>query len=805
MAEYIPKIIKGGAEISSPSVLANLIQTNNVVNQHEVTRQLQETARQTNTANAIVNAEEATEYANTAGELANTKATLADTKATLADTAAYNANTIATQLENETLIIWKPYVATFNDIATTYTTPELGWTTQCQDTGIRWRYNGTTWKNIGVEPTDKSGDLTQLQTKANTNLVGSINEVVSKFNPNAPTFFSYPTKSFDNLNPYESWCAGNLFYDAETDEFVLLYNSGDAHVANVRNVYMRKKTRYKEFSDPILVAEHDASYNRKTHACGILPNGKYISFIGHDDPAPAISGQIYIYESTDKGITWVSRDFLVGGSTIISQELFGFLVTQTGRILVWSRDISNQNYIYYSDDNAITWNSVTIAHGTYTPMEGSMCELSDGTIIAIVRNAVVSGTEIKALFTKSLDNGTTWESLSEIEVGMHSNNATMIFNEKSKTVELVVGSRFAEPDGFGSLYYYSTPEASAKIGNFGNRIRIGTGEPSGNFGYPDMKRDKNNVTLLCYYNAYNDGASIYNIIGNVIDVGNSEIKKVANDIKRNISNGSITHNPDFQVCQRGSSFTSNACFCADRWFMSASQNFTLTQVTNGVNLSIPVTYLDGDFRSISQRMKVNVFYNKYILDKRVSYTISVDDIVYQGSFIFNHTGSGINLKGGADISLRLEWNGGITTSYASVALVFRDNLEHVIQYIKLETGDEPTVFIPKNYDEELVTCRRYYKQICQRTILNTFLIEADKISFNISFEQMAGIPNISVIGVPSIFDANNTYVTDFTFSATQASDVSGRVIATKAAHGLTTGFANFIVGTYVELDAEPTT
>jgi hypothetical protein len=621
---------------------------------------------------------------------------------------------------------------------------------------------------------------------------------------NKRTFFSSSTKSFDNLNPYESWCTGNLFYDAETDEFVLLYNSGDVHVANVRNVYMRKKTRYKEFSEPFLVAEHDASYNRKTHACGILPNGKYISFIGHDDPAPAISGRIYIYESTDKGITWISRDFLIGGNAIISQELFGFLVTQTGRILVWSRDISNQNYIYYSDDNALTWSSVTIAHGTYTPMEGSMCELSEGTIIALVRNAVASGTEIKALFTISLDNGTTWGTLSEINVGMHSNNATMIYNPLSKMVELVVGTRFAESDGYGSLNYYITSEANAKIGVFGAKTRIATGVPTGDFGYPAMARDKNNITLLCYYNAYNGGASIYNIVGNVVDIGNDSINRATNDIRKDISNNGFIDNPDFKISQRGTTFTSNARFCLDRWFMGASQNFTLSQVTEGVNLSVPVSYSSGDFRSISQRIKVNSYYNKYILNKRVSYTISVDDVIYQGNFAFIHAGSGINLKGGSDTTLRLEWSGAVSTTYASIALVFRDNLEHVIQYIKLEAGDVSNPFASRPEEEELTICRRYYKRIYQRAILNSFLIEANKISFNISFEQMVGIPSVNVVGVPSIFDASNTYVTDFTFSTTQASDVSGRVLASKTAHGLTSGYINFIVGTYVELDAEPT-
>lgn len=97
-----------------------------------------------------------------------------------ANNAADSANDIADQLEVETLIIWKPYVSTYVNIATTYPTPELGWTTQAQDTGIRWRYNGTEWINIGVVSDDKVGDLSTVTTTNKTNVVSAINELNSQ-------------------------------------------------------------------------------------------------------------------------------------------------------------------------------------------------------------------------------------------------------------------------------------------------------------------------------------------------------------------------------------------------------------------------------------------------------------------------------------------------------------------------------------------------------------------------------------------------------------------------------------------------
>jgi hypothetical protein len=108
---------------------------------------------------------------------ANTAIGNANTATNSANTAASNANEVATELTTETLIIWKPYVNTYADIATTYVTPELGWATQAKDTGVRWRFNGTAWTNIGVYSDDKIGDLSQLQTTSNTDLVVAINEI----------------------------------------------------------------------------------------------------------------------------------------------------------------------------------------------------------------------------------------------------------------------------------------------------------------------------------------------------------------------------------------------------------------------------------------------------------------------------------------------------------------------------------------------------------------------------------------------------------------------------------------------------
>lgn len=62
--------------------------------------------------------------------------------------AAHNANE-ATELVRDayetTVLIYQPFVNTYDDIVKKFPYPEVGWTTQVYDTGIRYRWNGKAW------------------------------------------------------------------------------------------------------------------------------------------------------------------------------------------------------------------------------------------------------------------------------------------------------------------------------------------------------------------------------------------------------------------------------------------------------------------------------------------------------------------------------------------------------------------------------------------------------------------------------------------------------------------------------------
>lgn len=61
------------------------------------------------------------------------------------------ANTLSSQVNSlMTGIVWKNAVSTYDSIATTYPTPEDGWTVTCLDTKKVYQYDGTAWNEIFV-------------------------------------------------------------------------------------------------------------------------------------------------------------------------------------------------------------------------------------------------------------------------------------------------------------------------------------------------------------------------------------------------------------------------------------------------------------------------------------------------------------------------------------------------------------------------------------------------------------------------------------------------------------------------------
>lgn len=165
-----------------------------------------------------------------------------------------------------------------------------------------------------------------------------------------------------------------------------------------------------------------------------------------------------------------------------------------------------------------------------------------------------------------------------------------------------------------------------------------------------------------------------------------------------ISNPNLLINGDFQIWQRGASFTNlYQQYSADRWYSTVSaNNFKTEKASNGMK----VTLLSGTNQTFYLSQKIEQTLIDFLNGKKGILSMSVDGIVSQSTF----TGSGQQL-------------GTLWTK-----LFITTGESHIINWVKVELGEIATPFSPRPYAEELAMCKRYYRQepimsSCQRSTL----------------------------------------------------------------------------------------
>ena len=141
----------------------------------------------------------------------------ADKQTTLSGYGITNAYT-KTEVDNKiseivTSMTWKPAVATYADIATTYPNPQEGWTVVTTDTNIAWRYSDGAWIKIsantipvvtsevnGLMTSDMLSKLNGIAAGAEVNVQPNwtqTNTTADDYIKNKPTI---PTKTSDLTN-----------------------------------------------------------------------------------------------------------------------------------------------------------------------------------------------------------------------------------------------------------------------------------------------------------------------------------------------------------------------------------------------------------------------------------------------------------------------------------------------------------------------------------------------------------------------------------------------------------------------------
>lgn len=181
----------------------------------------------------------------------------------------------------------------------------------------------------------------------------------------------------------------------------------------------------KTWSEPVTIAEGTGRFHGFGDPAIVkTKSGKLISiFVGGQglwSSTPENPNRTYISESHDNGITWSEpRDItpqLFGSECsdpIRKKWLASFcasgrgIQTRDGRIMFVAAvrensEYSLNNYLYYSDDNGVTWNvsEKAFIYGD----EAKVVELNNGDILMSIRNKHKG----KRIFVVSKDNGITW-------------------------------------------------------------------------------------------------------------------------------------------------------------------------------------------------------------------------------------------------------------------------------------------------------------------------------------------------------------------------------------------------------------
>ena len=379
----------------------------------------------------------------------------------------------------------------------------------------------------------ENGDIVKSTINGNTN---NPNVDMTGWEPDAPpvltqyqyTLMGKAFSSIDGVNDNAAmWPHANIKYDETTDNFIILYNTNSGHDIVRNSVLFRTlKAGTDSFSNPIVVASDKNNYSYKCQGAGIAPNGNYVAIIAQFTWGGSyIPVAIWVYRSTDKGVTWTRTQMLDasnGNAAILAYngDASGFLRTQSGRILTFANHPTTvEARIYYSDDNGITWRKSTIAGNPTDVTEPAWCDLGGGKLVCYARAAVrYGGTSqiIPAKFMKSLDNGLTWSApVDSVSIpNMTLGNGELLPDYENKTVEFVYHSRYTDADNFCSLYRSCATFDDAFKDKMQKPERIGKMvaytsylTSTGDSGYVGAAKDKNGNIFGMFYTGQRTGTT----------------------------------------------------------------------------------------------------------------------------------------------------------------------------------------------------------------------------------------------------------------------------------------------------------
>lgn len=256
--------------------------------------------------------------------------------------------------------------------------------------------------------------------------------------------------------------------------------------------------------------------------------------------------------------------------------------------------------------------------------------------------------------------------------------------------------------------------------------------------------------------------------------------------KEGISNPNLLINGDFQVWQRGTSFTTNNSYIytADRWMINDGsvnksdfgikiQRNDNSKEVNFQQIVEHIQKLKGKTLTLSWESKINKNMNiRYLIFSFTSDNTPVglvDKIETYDSSLYIQKHS---------ITFEIPEDLNTTCSNLYIRLIRTTSeaeLSIELGNIKLEIGNKPTAFCPRLYAEELALCQRYFKimengvaiplvfyyDLNEKRILDFYLSLSTPLRINPTFKKDEG----TRISIKDLLNDKNLNVDSITLSA----------------------------------------
>lgn len=245
-----------------------------------------------------------------------------------------------------------------------------------------------------------------------------------------------------------------------------------------------------------------------------------------------------------------------------------------------------------------------------------------------------------------------------------------------------------------------------------------------------------------------------------INENSSAIGQNTHDISQ-ISHPNLLINGDFQVWQRGTSFTSGfvgGVYTADRWrvFGNEGSSIKVEKVTDGMKITAVTS---GAVALITQKFEANL--KTFLNGKKVTFSAEIDGVTVKNTYTY---GSG----------------DAFDISYQVLSAATAGN-STIIKNVKLELGEISTPFSPRPIAEELLLCQRY---CATSTIIGLpYLIDTNEIRFFIPLQRFRTTPSL-IVGDMAV-SANSISQSGFTFDNVNWASNGIYLRAYKVNHGLT--------------------